>query len=1022
MKKILCNALIFALVSAVHFTPAAGIEVVSKPLARSPQSFGDSLGLLLSADGHWAAFTSSANGLLPSSGEPEETFSLNVYLKNLESGEVLLLSKNSDGEKADGDSVATGISGDGRFIVFESDATDLVSDDANDSSDIFLFDRSSNVVTRISTVVELDGIEKEVSEATGATVTGDGRYVFFEARVDFERHYFQFDRDSGETVPAVTGPNGEPWPYIENPGPSYNGRFVAFRSGVNIIAPHVSNGVPQLFLHDVELRTNYWLSLTATNGLEISKTNGPAAFVSDALISKDNNTVIFAASDLSQPIITQNPLSQAAMLYLYSTDTDASFRIPYPTQVTAELLPRISTFDISADGEMIVYTLAHLPQAGATTHLAAQLYLYDRSANTNQLLATAAGELLDAQISDDGNRIVFTSVSNVLVGGVNRNKPQLYFFNRESGSAQLLSRNSSGAEADDAVISPVLSADGSVAGFETLAENLATNDDPTGIDLFTVKLPGTNAPVLLSAPHPYAFTATAAGMSRIAPSYQDYFLRVTPRVSADGQRVLLHSSASDLAAEDLYSDFDLFSADLTGSPTRLVTAATNTPAANPLLIDASGDLNRILFGEERFLYLLDVAEQTISPAVVMPDGTLGQWSFLSGDLSIDGRFLLFEALVTNAQGRVEQQLYVRDLETQESQVVPGAQPSYLESFISEGGRYALNSFSRGNPSVYATQVIDLQSGQNTTLNYMGPLSSAWDDSIMLFMQSQYPRGIVSGNLWTYNPVSQQTNFVATNAFFPVMSGDGSTILYSQRVGNDWRSFSYETATAIATPLTVDGLDFSFDRQPSVTPDGRFIAFSVAEREPNDMRVGNLYVFDRVLTNLTTITGPGGRRIELLRQYAISADGRTVVFDSGDNELVPNDSNMSTDTFAVHLAVRDTDDDSIEDGWEIQHFGSIDRAADADADEDGVSNVLEFRTGTDPQDAASKFNLSVIATSAQEVTLEWPSGLGKTYQLQRSTTLAPGSWTDFGAPVTSFKYSARASVPANGNAYYRTRIQ
>lgn len=1006
MIKLVRISLIVALASTFAPTFAANIEVVSKPFAPLPQSIGDSLGLHLSADGGSAAFSSSANGLLPSSGETTPTFSLSAYLKNLESGEVLLLSKNPDGQRADGDSVATGISSDGRFVVFESDATDLVPDDINETSDIFLFDRASNSVMRVSTVVELGDTTNELADATGASLTSDGRYVFYEAQVDGESYYFTFDRNSGSTVAAITGPDGEPWPSVLNPSPSDDGRFVTFRSPTNLLAPQASNAIPQLFLHDTLLRTNYWLSRTTSTNLEHSPTNGPAAYVSDALISKDSRVVAFVASDLSEPL---NPLSRA--LYLYSIDTASSFRIPWPDPLPAAPQPGITSFDMSADAQNIVYTLTHLPLPDGTWH---RLYLYNRSSNTNRLLTTSPGQAVDPQISSDGNRIVFTRV------GTNAPNPQLYLFDLETGSAELLSRSASGAEADEPVLNASLSADGSVAGFETLASNLSANDDPIGFDLFTVNLSGTNPPGLLSTPHSQTISSTAAGISELARPYWTY-LQSPVRLSTDGQRMLLASSAPDLAPGDPFSDLDLFLADLAGNPTKLLSSVTNAPDDYPLLMDASADLNRVLFGEGRSLYLFDKITESVTPATVLPDGSTGQWYRSSGYLSADGRRFLFAASTNSERA----QFWVRDLEKLETQLVPDAQLENLYphlSQISGGGRYVLNpaSIRPTNITLRVTQVIDLQTGQKRMLVGLFPVASAWDDSIMLFARPG--QGVYASELWTYNPVSYQTNLVATNVTFPVLSGDGSVIVYSQNVDNQWHSFIHETATATTTPLTVGGGDFLFEQPPAVTPDGRFIAFTIDNLEPGVTQADNLYVFDRILTNLTTVTAPDGNPIQHLRRYAISADGRTVVFDSADDHLVANDRNLNNDTFAVRLAIADTDKDSLEDGWEIQHFGSLAHAASADADSDGVPNGLEFQTGTDPQDAASKFTLSATPLSKNEVTLEWPSVMGKTYQLQTSTTLAPGSWTDFGPPITAFNSTTRATVPANDRAFYRTKVR
>ncbi len=205
--KFIRSTLVLALASIFLPTFAANIEVVSKPFAPTPQSIGDSLGLLLSAEGRWAAFSSSATGLLPLSGETNSTFLLNVYLKNLESGEIFLVSKNPDGRRGDGDSIATGISGDGRFVVFETEAADLAADDANETSDIFLYDNASNSLTRVSTTVQLEGETNEITDSTGASITSDGRYIFYEGQIDAKPYYFKVDASVGSTTFAITGPN-----------------------------------------------------------------------------------------------------------------------------------------------------------------------------------------------------------------------------------------------------------------------------------------------------------------------------------------------------------------------------------------------------------------------------------------------------------------------------------------------------------------------------------------------------------------------------------------------------------------------------------------------------------------------------------------------------------------------------------------------------------------------------------------------------------------------------------------------
>ena len=85
----------------------------------------------------------------------------------------------TDGAEGDGRSSSASLSADGRFVLFESDATDLVSGDANDATDIFLRDLSTGAVVLVS--VAEDGTQGDDRSANPA-ISGDGRFVAFESR------------------------------------------------------------------------------------------------------------------------------------------------------------------------------------------------------------------------------------------------------------------------------------------------------------------------------------------------------------------------------------------------------------------------------------------------------------------------------------------------------------------------------------------------------------------------------------------------------------------------------------------------------------------------------------------------------------------------------------------------------------------------------------------------------------------------------------------------------------------------
>src|SRR5215510_13240353 len=65
-------------------------------------------------------------------------------------GDITRISVDSSGLQANNSSKRVSISGDGRFVAFESDASNLIPGDTNGSTDIFIRDRQTGVTTRVS--------------------------------------------------------------------------------------------------------------------------------------------------------------------------------------------------------------------------------------------------------------------------------------------------------------------------------------------------------------------------------------------------------------------------------------------------------------------------------------------------------------------------------------------------------------------------------------------------------------------------------------------------------------------------------------------------------------------------------------------------------------------------------------------------------------------------------------------------------------------------------------------------------
>jgi hypothetical protein len=116
---------------------------------------------------------------------------------------------------------------------------------------------------------------------------------------------------------------------------------------------------------------------------------------------------------------------------------------------------------------------------------------------------------------------------------------------------------------------------------------------------------------------------------------------------------------------------------------------------------------------------------------------------------------------------------------------------------------------------------------------------------------------------------------------------------------------------------------------------------------------------------------------------------------------------------------DSDSDGMDDTWETTHFGNTSQPATGDFDGDGTDNLTEFRLGLVPNNGGSSF----AATRSAAGLLEWPGVEGVTFTVQRSTTLADGSWSDIATiPGTAGTASFSDPSPPVGAAFYRILLE
>jgi Tol biopolymer transport system component len=396
-----------------------------------------------------------------------------------------LVSGGLNGQPANGPGDRPDISKDGRYVVFDSTASNLVAGVPFKTRRVYRKDLVTGVTEMVS--VGNSGNFAAAWSSFGHP-NADGNLVAFVS-------------DDKTLVPGGTGPRAV---FLRNfstspattelisvnsaevradraasrPSISPDGRFVTFNSPATNLSPLGGNGFEQVYLRDRLLGTTTLVSVTPTGGLANGVTyrgivNGDGRYV--AFSSKGNNLVNDGGAATEAVYLRDMQTGQTIRVSKRANGAPSGGARPY----------------VSPDGQQVVYN-THAAGVASDTNGFSDVYVYDRLTNTRtRASVTPTGgngtnDSLRGFVTDDHGWVAFNSFAQNLATNDNKSVGDCFLHDTASGQNITVSLSFTGGTANAMSYRPVPDGDGSVVVYQSSARNLVAGDPSTGEQIYVV--------------------------------------------------------------------------------------------------------------------------------------------------------------------------------------------------------------------------------------------------------------------------------------------------------------------------------------------------------------------------------------------------------------------------------------------------------------------------------------------------------------------------------------------------------
>lgn len=378
---------------------------------------GESFGSDLSSDGRFVAFQSYASNLAPG----DQNAKLDGFVRDLSLDLTERISVPQAGGESNGHSGGVTVSDDGRYACFLSAATNMHPEDTNSLYDVYLRDRVAGTTTLVSK--RLPG-KPSVSETGAPELSGNGRFIIFysddpgfvQGDTNTLTDIFLWDRLTGSIERVSIGPNGQQG-LESNSGPSGvsdDGRFVAFPYAPNNWGWALDWLTPQIFVRDRLLQTTELVSVTMSGQPSPTSCGSPD-------ISGDGKVVVFQC--YNGVLTPQDNPPKGWHIYARDLEQQQTTLVSL-NKDGVQTLAGHSDARTTYDGRLVLFGSYINDLVAQDWNIQGDIFMHDRSTSVttlvslgdrNQFASGPGAPCNGGMISGDGKSVLWTSLDNKLV-------------------------------------------------------------------------------------------------------------------------------------------------------------------------------------------------------------------------------------------------------------------------------------------------------------------------------------------------------------------------------------------------------------------------------------------------------------------------------------------------------------------------------------------------------------------------------------------------------------------------------